>query len=122
MPTASSSAYCCATWIQQAFLELFAAAVGVELTMKPLGFRVMWAIGKGMDVVSALLLRRVTFPLSEAIVYLMYANNAYVADKARELVGFEPRPAEQTFGDHFQDLMARGLIASPLPRRDVSIW
>jgi len=75
-----------------------------------------------MDWLQRRVMKKTTFPISNAIVKLMLANNAYSAQKACDWLGFTPRPAAATFGDHFQDLINRGLIAARRPQRPVSIW
>ncbi len=107
---------------QEQFASYFSAATGSTVKMKPLSFRMMMVVGKSMDWLHRWIFRRFEFPLSKAIVYLMFANNDYDAAKARTLLGYEPRPAEQTFADHFQDLSNRGLIKTTLAERNVSIW
>jgi len=107
---------------QEDFAGFFANATGSTMKMNPLGFKMMWVVGKSMDVLKRWIFRRTEFPLSEAIVYLMFANNAYDSAKANQLLGYEPRPAADTFADHFQDLSNRRVIETHLPRRDVSIW
>jgi len=107
---------------QREFVDLFAASSGVPFAMNSLSYRVMLAVGDGMDWLQRRLMKNTTFPISNAIVKLMFANNAYSSQKARDLLGFAPRPAAATFGDHFQDLMQRGLLAASHSKRAVSIW
>lgn len=107
---------------QHAFAALLTESTGVRLKMHALSYRVMLALGDGMDWLQRRVMTKTTFPISNAIVKLMFANNAYSSQKARDLLGFAPRPAAATFGDHFQDLGNRGLIATQRPKRDVSIW
>jgi len=107
---------------QREFVDLFATNVGVPLATTALSYRVMLAIGDGMDWLQRRVMKNTTFPISNAIVKLMFANNDYSSQKARDLLGFSPRPAAATFGDHFQDLIDRGLLAASRPKRTVSIW
>lgn len=107
---------------QGEFADLLTASTGVRLRLHALPEGVMLALGNGMDWLQRHVMKQTTFPISHAIVKLMFANNAYSADKARQLFGFAPRPPAATFGDHFQDLIQRGLIPGEAPRRDVSIW
>ena len=107
---------------QREFADLLADNSGVPLTLHAVSHRMMLAAGNGMDFLQRHVMKRTTFPLSNAIVKLMFANNAYSSAKARELFGFIPRPPAATFGDHFDDLRSRGLVPGRGPVRPVSIW
>ena len=107
---------------QREFVAHLGESAGVSLGMHGLSRRPMLAVGDVMDWLHQHALKTVTFPLSNAIVKLMFANNAYSSAKARALLGYAPRPSASTFGDHFQDLCNRGLLDLGAPRRQVSIW
>lgn len=107
---------------QRAFVQLFAASMRTPLAMHAVSYRVMLTVGNGMDWLTRTLMKKTKFPISSAIVKLMFANNAYASDKAHALLGFVARPAEATFADHFQDLIDRGLLDASSPARPVSIW
>jgi nucleoside-diphosphate-sugar epimerase len=107
---------------KRAFVDLLAESTGVPLKMHALSYRVMLAVGDAMDWLQRRVMTKTTFPVSNAIVKLMFANNAYSSQKARDLLGYAPRPAAATFGDHFQDLINRGLVDVKRPHRAVSIW
>lgn len=106
---------------QEKFATYLSEAAGKPLKMTPLSFPMMKAVGKGMDWLKRVF-RSTEFPLSEAIAYLMFANNDYDTSKAERLFDFRARPTKQTFADHFQDMSNRGLIPTPMGRRAVSIW
>lgn len=107
---------------QHDFAALLTESTGVPLKLQALSYRVMLALGDGMDWLQRRVMRKTTFPISNAIVKLMFANNAYSAQKARDLLGYAPRTPAETFGDHLQDLGNRGLITTRRPKREVSIW
>jgi|GEM_PF-4659337 dihydroflavonol-4-reductase len=102
---------------QKQFVAFLSKACGFRLRATGLSFPFMARVGKAMDLLKRSVFHNATFPISEAIVHLMFANNAYSTEKARRMRGFEPRPAEETFSDHFQDLIQRGLLESKVQRR-----
>lgn len=107
---------------QREFVSLLSQSTGVPLAMSALSYRVMLAIGDGLDWLKRRVVKDATFPVSNAIVKLMFANNAYSSAKARARLGYAPRPADATFGDHFQDLIDRRLLPASRPARSISIW
>ena len=104
------------------FMDSFEGAVGVSLKSRPLRFRTVVTIGKVMDLIKRWLFRSADFPLSEATAHLTFANMAYSSEKAHAVLGFRPRPARDTFFDHFEDLIHREVIASERQPRQPSIW
>ena len=84
--------------------------VGLVLKGRPLKFKTVVALGRLLDFLKKWILRKAEFPLSEATAYLMFANMAYSSAKAQKQLGFKPRPVRDTFSDHFQDLIHRGVI------------
>lgn len=107
---------------QAELLSFFAEATGTELRAIELSASMMRTAGKTMDLLGRWVFRKTKLPLSEAVARLMFANNAYSSDKAKTVLGFEPRPAAHTFHDHFQDLANRGLIDTRKAHRRVSVW
>ena len=106
----------------QDFVDAFQKATGIKLRMwllKP-AF-VMW-VGKALDVAKERISPRTQFPLSEASARLMFANMNYSSNKARGILGFEPRPTQDTFADQFADLACRGLIDATRQPEPPSIW
>lgn len=106
----------------QDLIDSFESAVGVPLESRPLKFRTVETIGRVMDLLIRWLLRSADFPLSEATARLMFANMAYSPEKARGALGFRPRSVQDTFFDHFEDLIHRKLIASERQPGEPSIW
>ena len=112
-----------ASWAtQHDFVAHLNAATGATLKVSELRYRVMLAIGDAMDLLKRTIMKKTEFPLSNAIVKLMFANNRYSPAKARDVLGFVPREARETVGDHLQDLANRGLMEVSMPPRPVSIW
>ncbi len=117
------------TLTQRDFVDLFEANLGVRLRMHALQYGPMLRMGDAMDWLSQHVLKDTTFPLSNSVVKLMFANNAYSSAKAEARVGFAARAPQATFGDHFQDLVQRSLLrpgrgrgGAGAPPRAVSIW
>ena len=79
-------------------------------------------LGKTFDLAKRTLFRRTEFPLSEATARLMFANMSYSAQKATRVLGFEPRPTQDTFADQFADLACRGLLEASRELEPPSIW
>ena len=96
--------------------------VGLVLKGRPLKFKTVVALGRLLDFLKKWILRKAEFPLSEATAYLMFANMAYSSAKAQKQLGFKPRPVRDTFSDHFQDLIHRGVIEVDCAARPPSIW
>jgi nucleoside-diphosphate-sugar epimerase len=100
----------------------FEDAIGISLKSWPLKKKTVVRIGKLMDFLKKWLFRRAEFPLSESTANLMFANMSYSSAKAREKLGFEPRPVRDTYIDHFQDLINRNIVDVNREPRVVSIW
>jgi hypothetical protein len=95
----------------------------LEVTRSPDKVLVIGATGHdGRIFLKKWILRKAEFPLSEATAYLMFANMAYSSAKAQKQLGFKPRPVRDTFSDHFQDLIHRGVIEVDCAARPPSIW
>ncbi len=75
-----------------------------------------------MDLLKKRLFGSADFPVSEATAHLMFANMAYSPEKARGALGFRSRSVQDTFFDHFEDLIHRKLIASERQPGQPSIW
>jgi len=106
----------------QEFLDSFESAAGISLKSRPLTFNKVVTIGRVMDFLKKWILKNMDFPLSEATAYLMFANQAYSSEKAQKTLGFQARPARDTFSDHFQDLIHRKFIESEREPRAPSMW
>lgn len=104
------------------FIDAIERTLGVSLKTTKLGFGTVVFLGRAVDFLRKWVFKNTDFPLSEAAAYLMFANMAYASDKARRVLGFQPRPVRDTLSDYFQDLANRGLIESTCERRSVSIW
>lgn len=100
----------------------FEQTTGISLKSWPLKQKTIVRIGKLMDFLKKWLFRSTEFPLSEATAHLMFANGNYSSDKAREKLGFAPRPVRDTYNDHFQDLINRKVVDLAADTRPVSIW
>ncbi len=100
----------------------FEQTLGISLKSWPLKQKTIVRIGKLMDFLKKWLFRRTEFPISEATAYLMFANMAYSANKAREKLGFEPRSVRDTYNDHFQDLINRKVVDVGRESQTVSMW
>ncbi|MEM9729887.1 MAG: NAD-dependent epimerase/dehydratase family protein [Myxococcota bacterium] len=106
----------------QEFVDAFEQSTGVKLRMWLLKPGFVLFVGKALDNAKRWFAPRAALPLSEASARLMFANMSYSADKAKSILGFEPRPTRATFADQFSDLACRGLIDSRYPPEPPSIW
>jgi len=100
----------------------FAEVFSVSLRPWPLQKTTVVRLGKLMDFFKAWLSRNRELPLSEVTAKLMFANQRYSSAKAKEAFDFAPRPTRDSYRDHFQDLLNRGIVSASGSRRPISIW